>query len=220
MLDSNGNPNGERGRFGYDNQSKSYNFLTAQTQDKLDEKSDELKNKNQEQKLKDEEDAKRKAKKDWDNLTPQEQEQKKLEALDNFKKSDKLKENIKDAEEMRDKSRLEKYKWMYNNFKTGDKYDTKHGDPDKEHAGNFNYGAMGRAAGLSEQELERFAGAYQKYGESVRDILNWQIPDKLTGSTYRSEFGGPMDIGRSSYGDDPVDQVYIREGIEWYDEYY
>ena len=26
--------------------------------------------------------------------------------------------------------------------------------------------------------------------------------------------------GKSSYGDDPVDQSYIREGINWYDENY
>jgi hypothetical protein len=92
------------------------------------------------------------------------------------------------------------------------------------YAGNFNYGATGRAAGFSQQELKRSAGAYQKYGEAIGDILNGKIPDSLTGSTYKPEFGDPTDIDLplfspgTSYGDDPVDQKYIQEGINWYDE--
>lgn len=61
----------------------------------------------------------------------------KQEALDKFKKSGQLDKNIKEAEKMKDKSRPEKWKWMYDNFKTGDKYDIKQGNPNNEHAGNF-----------------------------------------------------------------------------------
>ena len=81
-----------------------------------------------------------------------------------------------------------------------------------EHAGNFNYGAMGKAAGLSEQELKRFAGVYQKYGNN--------------GNTYKPEFRDPEDIDfplfspGTSYGDDPVDQRHIQDGMDWYDENY
>lgn len=127
---------------------------------------------------------------------------------------------------MRDKP-IEKYKWMYDNFKNGDKYDLKEGGrkPEMEHAGNFNYGAMGRAAGFSEQELKRGAGVYQKYRElpnKIAGLLDRKWPDKWTGSTYREEFGDPTDMAfftpGTSYGDDQVDQDHIQDGMDSYDE--
>ena len=69
--------------------------------------------------------------------------------------------------------------------------------PEMEHAGNFNYGAMGKAGGLTEFEL-RAGGGYQQ----VRD------------GTSSPEFFYPWSF---SYGDDPVDQKHIQDGIDWYD---
>ena len=65
-----------------------------------------------------------------------------------------------------------------------------------EYAGNFNYGAMGRAAGLSELELKDGAG-YQQLRDGTSDIEFW-----------------------NSWGDDPIDQQHIQEGIDWYDANY
>ena len=130
-------------------------------------------------------------------MTKAEQEKAKIKELDKFMKSDKFKANLKEAEQMRDKSRPEKYLWMLNNFKTGDKYDIKHGKPEMEHAGNFNYGAMGSAAGLSDWKLKAGAGFQQ-----VRD------------GTSDPEFFYPWSW---SYGDDPVDQLMIQFGINYYE---
>ena len=119
-----------------------------------------------------------------------EQDEEKIKKLEEFKTSKQFKENIKEAEKMRGKLRHEKYKWMYDNFKTGGKYDIKHSDQLMEHAGNFNYGAMGMALGLTEFELKKFAGAYQIYSQTS-DLSFWY-----------SNF------------DDPVDQRYIQECID------
>jgi SPP1 gp7 family putative phage head morphogenesis protein len=138
--------------------------------------------------------------KQWKELDAKQKEQRKQEELDKFKNSDKLKENIKEAQKMKNESRFERYKWMYRNFQTGGKYDIKNGDPAKEHAGNFNYGAMGAAAGLSDVELKAGAGFQQ-----VKD------------GTSSPTFFYPQSW---SYGDDPVDQKYITDGINWYNKNY
>ncbi|EPN4913896.1 TPA: hypothetical protein NHV44_003472 [Enterobacter cloacae] len=63
--------------------------------------------------------------------------------------------------------------------------------------GNFNYGAVGTAAGISEQILLRGAGWAQS----------------------RSGNGDPQKFGTwyesAPYGDDPADQVWIRAGIDY-----
>ncbi len=68
------------------------------------------------------------------------------------------------------------------------------------YADNFNYGAMGRASGLTELELRAGSG--------------WQ---QIRDGTSSAEFFYPWSF---SYGDDPVDQKYIKEGIDWYDKNY
>ena len=133
----------------------------------------------------------------WKDKNEQEKEATRIKELDKFMKSDEFKANLKEAEPMRDKTRAEKYLWMLNNFKTGDKYDIKHGKPEMEHAGNFNYGAMGSAAGLSDWKLKAGAGFQQ-----VRD------------GTMDAEFFYPWSW---SYGDDPVDQLMIQFGINYYE---
>jgi hypothetical protein len=132
----------------------------------------------------------------WDELNLQEQDLRKKEELDTFKNSDKLRQNIKDAQEMQGKVRDNSYAWMRENFPKNAKYDLKEGGrkPQMEHAGNFNYGAMGKAARLSDVELKA-GGGYQQ----LRD------------GTWKIGFIG-------SYFDDPVDQGYIQDGIDWYDE--
>jgi len=100
----------------------------------------------------------------------------------------------KNAGGERGKLMVEKYYWMYSNFKTGDKYDLTEGgkNPEMEYASNFNYGVMGKAAGLSDLELQLAAGMYQIWsGTSNISFYN-------------------------TYFDDPVDQKYIKEGIDWY----
>ena len=124
-----------------------------------------------------------------------ERERKKIE-LDKFKKSQQFANNIREAKAMRDKSRVEKYLWLFENFPTGGKYDIKYGKSEMEYAGNFNYGAMGRAAGLSETELKAGGGAYQIW--SGTSDLNFY----------------------DSYFDDPIDQQHIQEGIDWYNANY
>lgn len=114
--------------------------------------------------------------KKWSDMTEAEREAEKIKQLEKFIKSKKLEKNIEEAQKMKNKSRPEKWKWMYDNFKTGDKYDIKHGKPAMEHAGNFNYGVMGRAAGLSEFELKRGAGFYQKYGEALAMLCMVMYP--------------------------------------------
>lgn len=63
-------------------------------------------------------------------------------------------------------------------------------------AGNFNYGAMGSAAGLSEFALKAGAG-FQQLSDGTSDI----------------EFFYPWSW---SYGDDPADQLMIQFGINYY----
>jgi hypothetical protein len=74
-----------------------------------------------------------------------------------------------------------------------------------EAGGNFNYGATGRALGLSERFLLREAGrAQQAAGTSLPE---WGSP----GSRW-NPWGGS-----GSFGDDPGDQYWIRQGSQYYE---
>lgn len=76
---------------------------------------------------------------------------------------------------------------------------------DYEAFGNFNYGATGRAVGFAEAALLQAAGA-----------ANWRArPDGNP-----AIFGGPGlpgVPGAGSFGDDPVDQYWIQQGIRYHD---
>jgi len=87
--------------------------------------------------------------------------------------------------------------WL-NNVRPGGAQDYKTGG-DFEEFGNFNYGATGRAVGLSPETLLRGAGAAQIMVERG----------------YDPGFGTPL--GGPPYGDDPRDQYWIQRGIEYYE---
>ncbi|BFM48514.1 polymorphic toxin type 44 domain-containing protein [Marinomonas sp. THO17] len=65
-----------------------------------------------------------------------------------------------------------------------------------EHFGNFHYGAVGYAGGISENTLLRGAGCAQ-----------------MRSGTSSESFGSCW--GEEPYGDDPEDQYYISLGIEY-----
>ncbi|MDM3884430.1 polymorphic toxin type 44 domain-containing protein [Pseudomonas sp. BCRC 81390] len=86
--------------------------------------------------------------------------------------------------------------WFYSMVRNGGKWDYKQQGRKYEALGNFNYGATGTAAGLSEEFLLRGAGwAQSRAGTST--------------STFGSWWGDPP------YGDDPEDQEWIKAGIRY-----
>jgi hypothetical protein len=86
--------------------------------------------------------------------------------------------------------------WFYNQVRNGGPWDYKQQSSSYEGLGNFNYGAVGAAVGLSENLLKRAAGwAQGRAGTSNSKWGNW--------------WGSPP------YGDDPADQNAITNGIEW-----
>ena len=77
-------------------------------------------------------------------------------------------------------------------------WDYKQKGHEYEDFGNFNYGATGRATGLSRQMQQRGAG-YAQWKSGNRD---------------------PRDgffLGLPPYGDDPKDQAMIIKGMEYYE---
>ena len=134
--------------------------------------------------------------KHWKDLTRKEKELRKQEELEKFKNSDRLKENIKKAEEMRKKldDTFHKGMWFKDQVKSGGPWDCKSGGhPEMEHVGNFNYGATGKALDFTDELLKGLAGGYQVFN-GPRDWSFW-----------------------SSWGDDPIDQFYINQGTDWYE---
>lgn len=88
------------------------------------------------------------------------------------------------------------YGVFYTKVKNGAAWDYKQNGRQYEEFGNFNYGATGTAAGIPEQILLRAAGAAQhQAGTSKEDFDNWW--------------------GDTPYGDDKVDQVWIKAGIDF-----
>lgn len=88
------------------------------------------------------------------------------------------------------------YGLFYAKVKNGAEWDYKQGGRQYEEFGNFNYGATGTASGIPEQVLLRAAGmAQSQAGTSRQDFDKWW--------------------GNTPYGDDKVDQVWIKAGIEF-----
>lgn len=85
--------------------------------------------------------------------------------------------------------------WFRDQVKNGGPWDYKQQGA-YEGLGNFNYGAVGIAVGLSDEFLKRMAGwAQGRAGTSDPAWGNWW--------------------GKPPYGDDPVDQQAITDGIDW-----
>jgi hypothetical protein len=87
--------------------------------------------------------------------------------------------------------------WLYNQVRNKGPWDFKQQGSQYQDAGNFNFGAVGAALGVSDQVLLRGAGwAQQQAGTSL------------------PSFGSPL--GNPPYGDDPADQAQIKQGIAYY----
>ncbi|GGU59868.1 hypothetical protein GCM10009504_16000 [Pseudomonas laurentiana] len=86
--------------------------------------------------------------------------------------------------------------WFYSKVRNHGEWDYKQHGRKYEAFGNFNYGACGIAAGISESVLLRGAGwAQSRAGTSNALFGNWWED--------------------SPYGDDPRDQEWIKAGIEY-----
>ena len=86
--------------------------------------------------------------------------------------------------------------WFYTKVRNGGDWDYKQRGRQYASFGNFNYGAVGTAAGISENVLLRAAGAAQSVaGTSKTEFDKWW--------------------SEAPYGDDPVDQVWIKAGIQY-----
>lgn len=86
--------------------------------------------------------------------------------------------------------------WFYTKVRNGGEWDYKQKGRDFEAFGNFNYGACGTAAGISEEVLLRAAGwAQSRAGTSNAAFGQWW--------------------GDIPYGDDPQDQEWIKAGIAY-----
>lgn len=88
------------------------------------------------------------------------------------------------------------YTWFYTQVRNKGDWDYKQRGPEYQNFGNFNYGATGTAAGIPEGVLLRAAGAAQ-----------------TVAGTSSAEFGKWW--SEAPYGDDPIDQVWIKAGIDY-----
>ena len=89
------------------------------------------------------------------------------------------------------------YQWFYQQVRLHGPWDYKSRIGRRyENFGNFNYGAVGTAAGITESVLLRAAGwAQSRSGNGKEDDGIW--------------------YGLPPYGDDPVDQFWIKNGIDY-----
>lgn len=88
------------------------------------------------------------------------------------------------------------YYWFYQQVRNRGRWDYKQQRRDLANFGNFNYGATGFAAGIPEKMLYMAAGFAQ--GRAGTSQPQW-------GTWY----------GELPYGDDPQDQFWIKQGIDY-----
>lgn len=88
------------------------------------------------------------------------------------------------------------YYWFYQKVRSHGPWDYKQKSPALQNFGNFNYGAAGFAAGIPEDTLYMGAGLAQ--GQAGTSRPTW-------GAWY----------GKPPYGDDPRDQYWIKQGIDY-----
>lgn len=88
------------------------------------------------------------------------------------------------------------FSWFYTQVRNRGPWDFKQRGAHYEAFGNFHYGAVGTAAGFSKETLLRAAGVAQTFaGTSVSAFGRWW--------------------SAAPYGDDPRDQRWIKDGIEY-----
>ncbi|WP_285353180.1 polymorphic toxin type 44 domain-containing protein [Pseudomonas sp. ME-P-057] len=88
--------------------------------------------------------------------------------------------------------------WFYQQVRNRGPWDFKQKHPEWENFGNFHYGAVGRGGQLSDQILLRAAGFAQNSASTQSAEEDW-------GAWY----------WRPPFGDDPKDQYWIMQGIEY-----
>ena len=86
--------------------------------------------------------------------------------------------------------------WFYNQVGNKGPWDYKQRGSQYQDLGNFNYGATGSSFGFPDSILLRMAGWAQRQA-----------------GTSKPEWGSPL--GSAPYGDDPADQVLVRDGIQY-----
>lgn len=91
--------------------------------------------------------------------------------------------------------------WFYQRVRNKGAWDFKQIDRKYEAFGNFHYGAVGFAMGVPEQVLLRAAGWASRRADHQGDGGEFPFP----GNWYTSP----------PFGDDPKDQIHIRNGIEY-----
>ncbi|WP_336854075.1 polymorphic toxin type 44 domain-containing protein [Pseudescherichia vulneris] len=89
------------------------------------------------------------------------------------------------------------YAWFFMMVRNHGPWDYKQANRKYANFGNFHYGAIGAAAGIPDGVLLRGAGAAQI----------------VAGTSDPVEFAKYHSV--DSYGDDPVDQTWIRAGIDY-----
>ena len=101
--------------------------------------------------------------------------------------------------------------WFESKVKDQGPWDYKYVDPKYQALGNFNYGATGSALGFTLGQLQRVAGWYQQYGPNGDKASGRGTPplDRL------DAFAGVG--GTYPYGDEPVDALWIAEGVKYYE---
>jgi RHS repeat-associated protein len=94
--------------------------------------------------------------------------------------------------------------WFRNQVRNGGPWDYKQQGQAYEAFGNFNYGATGAAFGFPDSVLLNEAGRAQREAGTSRS--GWGEPGPPA---------APF-LGTPPYGDDPIDQFWIRQGIDFY----
>ncbi|WP_233445460.1 polymorphic toxin type 44 domain-containing protein [Enterobacter asburiae] len=92
------------------------------------------------------------------------------------------------------------YLWFYQKVRNKGPWDYKQGHPELANFGNFNYGSAGYAAGIPSETLLMGAGWAQERAKTSK---------KKWGHWYQ----------KPPYGDDPHDQFWISQGIEYAKKY-
>ncbi|BDU09752.1 hypothetical protein PRtIB026_A23320 [Pseudomonas sp. RtIB026] len=107
-----------------------------------------------------------------------------------------LEESKKQKEHFKNGGTAFLFSWFYAKVRNRGDWDYKQRGRQFASFGNFNYGAVGAAAGISEAVLLRAAGAAQTVaGTSQAEFDKWWAD--------------------APYGDDPVDQAWIKAGIDY-----